>query len=731
MRVSSCARRVANQTLSAHGALLAVVARVAAAGMCLIGLLLTSVAGAGLAAASPQNSGTAATISGSIDGDLAFPAGSWISAGYHFTGGTVGDPVTFANAEISLPVTCTLGGSTVAGSIVVPLSVGPWTPTGTGAVPWVNRSSTNPLPYEGSVQAPNLCNGNMYNSSGATFTADVSSSSSTAISVKFHYTVPAGTSQPNADCDDPTDAYATDSTVCSTSESAAVSITPTLTSDLTQTIAGHIYLCNKGSQTTTEITGGTLSASGAQTLASTPNPLAATDVAAGKYTMTATAPTGYQLVSCDGTAISPSYNTEKVKVPAGGTATGTFYANPTSVPTQTIAGHIYLCNKGSQTTTEITGGTLSASGAQTLASTPNPLAATDVAAGKYTMTATAPTGYQLVSCDGTAISPSYNTEKVKVPAGGTATGTFYVNPTSVPTQTIAGHIYLCNKGSQTTTEITGGTLSASGAQTLASTPNPLAATDVAAGKYTMTATAPTGYQLVSCDGTAISPSYNTEKVKVPAGGTATGTFYAKPTNVPTITLGTSQTNDANSTGYANSETASNAGENVPFRVTVTNTSSRPVTIKSLTDSWPGQAAFSPICATAVVGATLQPAASAICDFTVDGYSPAAGQSLKNTVDITGCLSSHTSSCVTVSSTSVVTTAGSATTHSGSTGPATSTTVLSNSTPTSVAPQVPAASLAFTGAPVHLRLLLEIGLSLLSAGLLVVWMSRPRRRSART
>ena len=631
MTVVNCARRLARRTLSARGGMLGVVARVTAAVMSLIGLLLISVAGAGLAGAVTPNSGTPSTISGSMDGDLAFPAGSWIAGGYHFTGGTVGDPVTFENAEISLPVSCTLGGSTIAGSIVVPLSVGPWTPTGTGAVPWVNRSSTNPLPYEGSVQAPNLCNGDMYNSSGATFTADVSSTSTTAISVKFHYTVPAGKSEPNADCDDPTDAYATDSAVCSSSESQAASITPTLTSELTQTIAGHIYLCNSGSQTATEITGGTLSATGAQTLTSTPNPLAATDVAAGKYTMDATAPAGYQFVSCDGTAISPGFNTEKVKVPAGGSATGTFYVSPTSVPVQTIAGHIYLCNSGSQTATEITGGTLSATGAQTLTSTPNPLAATDVAAGKYTMDATAPAGYQFVSCDGTAISPGFNTEKVKVPAGGSATGTFYVSPTSVPS----------------------------------------------------------------------------------------------------ITLGTSQTNDANGTSYANSETATKAGENVPFRVTVTNTSSGSVTIKSLTDSWPSQAAFAPICATAVVGTALQPGASATCDFTVDGYAPPAGQSLQDTVDVTGCQSSDTSNCVTVSSTSIVTTAAVAASHSDTVGTTAGTTVPTNSTVTTLAPQVPASSLAFTGAPAHLRLLLEIGLSLLSAGLLVVWMARPRRRSART
>jgi uncharacterized repeat protein (TIGR01451 family) len=445
--------------------------------------------------------------------------------------------------------------------------------------------------------------------------------------------------------------------------------------------------------------------------------------------MTATAPTGYQFVSCDGTAISPGFDTEKVKVPAAGSAIGTFYVNPTSVPTQTIAGHIYLCNSGAPTTTEITGGTLSATGPQTLAAAPNPLAPSDVAAGKYVMTATAPTGYQFVSCDGTAISPGFDTEKVKVPAAGSATGTFYVNPT-VPTQTIAGHIYLCNSGAQTTTEIPGGTLSATGPQTLAATPNPLAPKDVAAGKYLMTATAPTGYQFASCDGKAISPGFDTEKVKVPAAGSATGTFYVDPTSVPqTITLTVTETNDANGTGYANSETSKAAGANVPFRVAVTNTSSVPVTIISLTDSWPGKTAFSPTCANAVVGATLQPGASDTCDFTLDSYAPPADQSLKDTVDVTGCQSTDTANCVSDPSTSIVTTP--ATQHAGSVKTPTATTASAGSTVTSstTVPNEAVTSLPFTGAPVHLRLLLEIGLSLLFGGLFVVCLARPRRRTA--
>jgi uncharacterized repeat protein (TIGR01451 family) len=346
------------------------------------------------------------------------------------------------------------------------------------------------------------------------------------------------------------------------------------------------------------------------------------------------------------------------------------------------------------------------------------------------MTATAPTGYQFVSCDGTAISPGFDTEKVKVPAAGSAIGTFYVNPTSVPTQTIAGHIYLCNSGAPTTTEIPGGTLSATGPQTLAATPNPLAPKDVAAGKYLMTATAPTGYQFASCDGKAISPGFDTEKVKVPAAGSATGTFYVDPTSVPqTITLTVTETNDANGTGYANSETSKAAGANVPFRVAVTNTSSVPVTIISLTDSWPGKTAFSPTCANAVVGATLQPGASDTCDFTLDSYAPPADQSLKDTVDVTGCQSTDTANCVSDPSTSIVTTP--ATQHAGSVKTPTATTASAGSTVTSstTVPNEAVTSLPFTGAPVHLRLLLEIGLSLLFGGLFVVCLARPRRRTA--
>ena len=298
-----------------------------------------------------------------------------------------------------------------------------------------------------------------------------------------------------------------------------------------QTIAGHIYLCNGGNPTTTEKPGGTVAASGPTTVPATANPLAPTSVSAGGFTMTATAPPGYQLVTCGGSSTpngSGSSATESVTVPSGGAGVGIFYVVPI---TQTIAGHIYLCNGGNPTTTEKPGGTVAASGPTTVPATANPLAPTSVSAGGFTMTATAPPGYQLVTCGGSSTpngSGSSATESVTVPSGGAGVGIFYVVPI---TQTIAGHIYLCNGGNPTTTEKPGGTVAASGPTTVPATANPLAPTSVSAGGFTMTATAPPGYQLVTCGGSSTpngSGSSATESVTVPSGGAGVGIFYVVP-----------------------------------------------------------------------------------------------------------------------------------------------------------------------------------------------------------
>jgi hypothetical protein len=142
------------------------------------------------------------------------------------------------------------------------------------------------------------------------------------------------------------------------------------------------------------------------------------------------------------------------------------------------------------------------------------------------MSASSPSGFQFVTCgsNATILSPSSATEPVTVPAGGTGVGIFYV---SRITQTISGHIYDCSSGSQTTTEVPGGTLGASGPQSVATQGNPLGPVSVAAGSYTMSASSPSGYKFVTCGGNATitSPNSATEPVTVPAGGTGVGIFY--------------------------------------------------------------------------------------------------------------------------------------------------------------------------------------------------------------
>ena len=221
-----------------------------------------------------------------------------------------------------------------------------------------------------------------------------------------------------------------------------------------------------------------------------------------------------------------------------------------AAPTQTIAGHIYLCNAGNPTTIEETGGTVSASGPTSVPATANPLAPTSVSAGGYTMTATNPVGYTLVTCGGSSSpnpSGSSATESVTVPSGGAGVGIFYVMQN---TQTIAGHIYLCAAGTQTTTEVSGGTVSASGPTSVPATANPLAPTSVSAGGYTMTATNPVGYTLVTCGGSSSpnpSGSSATESVTVPSGGAGVGIFYVASVTTSSATTPTPATSAATPT----------------------------------------------------------------------------------------------------------------------------------------------------------------------------------------
>jgi hypothetical protein len=213
-----------------------------------------------------------------------------------------------------------------------------------------------------------------------------------------------------------------------------------------------------------------------------------------------------------------------VTLPGGCTA-----LPPPPPPVQSISGHIYNCSSGTATTTEVTGGTLGATGPQTVATGPNPLVSTSVLAGGYTMTATPPTGYTLVACGGTSVPDTGGTsatESVTVPSGGSGVGVFY--ETAI-VQSISGHIYNCSSGTTTTTTAnTGGTLGATGQQTVVVASAPMASNSVLAGSYTMTATPPTGYTLVACGGTSAPNTAGTSAtvgVNVPAGGAGAGVFY--------------------------------------------------------------------------------------------------------------------------------------------------------------------------------------------------------------
>ncbi len=80
---------------------------------------------------------------------------------------------------------------------------------------------------------------------------------------------------------------------------------------------------------------------------------------------------------------------------------------------------------------------------------------------------------------------------------------------------------LCSSGNPTKTDVPGGTLGATGAETVKPVSDPMPPTDVAAGSYIVTATDPPGYTLVSCHGSGI-PALNglsaTETVAVPSRG---------------------------------------------------------------------------------------------------------------------------------------------------------------------------------------------------------------------
>ncbi|HET6810399.1 MAG TPA: hypothetical protein VFH50_05250 [Acidimicrobiales bacterium] len=313
-------------------------------------------------------------------------------------------------------------------------------------------------------------------------------------------------------------------------------------------------------------------------------------------------------------------------------------------------------------------------------------------------------------------------------ASDTATSTVSTPGSNVVSQTISGSILLCDTGgNRTTTPVNGGSLQAlSGGTAVVSSANQLPPASVPSGTYTLTANGPLGYQFVACGVSGVniaSPTLASQPVTVPSGGSAAGVFYVS--RIP-ITATIDKTNNAAGTGYGKVELAGTPNQDVPFRAIITNTSPVPVVITSLSDAWPGQAAFTPTCAQSVVGAVLAANGGTVtCDFTITKYSPPAGQWLVDTVTATlSQLDVQSSSTVASNSTTVTNTSTVGTTQvlgEQVSPPTTQGLVTVTQPPT----QVLGEQLAFTGVPGWVWQALESGLAMMSVGFFVLWLTRPR------
>ena len=358
-----------------------------------------------------------------------------------------------------------------------------------------------------------------------------------------------------------------------------------------QTIAGNIYECVNGAVSTTlaSATGAALSAPTTPPVTGT-NTIPATDVAAGTFTMSATAPTGDVFVAC-GVATPPTIAggglsaTQPVIVPSGGAGVGNFYvvtdapaitvlksSTTTSVDVvgQVVPYDFLVTNIGNVTLTDVT-------------VTDTPVLTTGPTCPESTL---APGASE--TCTGTWTVTQANLTAGHVTDTAIATGTPPVGPpvNSPPStviipvvQTIAGNIYECVNGAVSTTlaSATGAALSAPTTPPVTGT-NTIPATDVAAGTFTMSATAPTGDVFVAC-GVATPPTIAggglsaTQPVIVPSGGAGVGNFYVV-TDAPAITVLKSSTTTS----------VDVVGQVVPYDFLVTNIGNVTLTDVTVTDT---------------------------------------------------------------------------------------------------------------------------------------------------
>ena len=256
------------------------------------------------------------------------------------------------------------------------------------------------------------------------------------------------------------------------------------------TLTGNIVDCTTGSPGSAITSSGTIAAAGPQAVPAA-NPLSAS-VLAGSYTENATAPLTYHFLDkCGAGSVAVGVTTSHsgIVVPPSGTGSWTFYV---ARDAGNLLAHIYLCDGSTQTATEVLGGSLAASGPTIVAAQPNPLTSVSVSTGAYTVSATTPANYHFVTC-GNYGGQSSLPASVTTDTPGTAN--FYV---AHDTGALGAHIYACNGGSQTTNEVAGGTLAASGPTTVPVQANPLGPVTVSTGDYTVNATAPATYHFITC-----------------------------------------------------------------------------------------------------------------------------------------------------------------------------------------------------------------------------------------
>lgn len=159
--------------------------------------------------------------------------------------------------------------------------------------------------------------------------------------------------------------------------------------------------------------------------------------------------------------------------------------------------------------------------------------------------------------------------------------------------------------------------------------------------YEITESGTDGVVTADCTGaTSDSLDGRTLSVAVAPGGDAVCTFTNTFDPPPTASLTVVKTNDANGDGtFSDDEEAATPGAATTFQLVITNTGEVELTLTSLTDTF-GSTVEDLLsggleCGDTdlVVGSTLAAGSTTTCTFVLEGYTPAAGGSLVNTVAV--------------------------------------------------------------------------------------------------